>query len=611
MKETVDFSKLVDRALQNDKSAFDELYLLTVKTAYATAELFLKNDDDIQDVLQNTYLKAFQKLSDLNDPNKFEIWIKAIVENECKNYIIKEKRVYAPIKAVIEEKTEESIDEWDASIPQEYIEKEDLRKNVTDMLHSLSPEICACMVLFYYEERSLIEISEILDIPVNTVKTRLHYGRKKFEKKFNKLRKKDPTLYSFGAIPVLLSVLSYQTKNVVVPAALSETVLAVSTGASTATATASSAAGAAAGAATSASATAAGGVATTAATSIAVKITAVAVAGAVTVGGSATIKNYIENKEAAENTTVHSSLFQEVEMTTFAEPSTEVLTFTDVSSQPLTVVLSTTKPITTTAASVSASEHTTETETIESHAATKAKKPSTTETKKSTTERETTTAKPTTTKPTTTKPTTTKPTTTKPTTTKPTTTKPTTTKPTTTKPTTAKPTTTTKPTTNPENNYGASGGVLTEYTGSESSITIPSSLGSSKVTAIGAGAFSGNTSIKSVSIPSSVTQIGQEAFSDCTSLTSVSLPSSLQSIGIGAFYGCTSLSSVSVPDGTKTISDEAFAQCSSLKTITIPSSVTTIADDAFSGCDSLNIRCEEGSAAHSFAELNGISYTLI
>lgn len=594
MKETVDFSKLVDRALQNDKGAFDELYLLTVKTAYATAELFLKNNDDIQDVLQNTYLKAFQKLSDLNDPNKFEIWIKAIVENECKNYIIKEKRVYVPIKAVIEEKTEESIDEWDASIPQEYIEKEDLRKSVTDMLHSLSPEICACMVLFYYEERSLIEISEILEIPVNTVKTRLHYGRKKFEKKFNKLRKKDPTIYSFGAIPVLLSVLSYQTKNVVVPAALSETVLAVSTGASTATATASSAAGAAAGAATSA--TAAGGAATTAATSIAVKITAVAVAGAVTVGGSATIKNYIENKEAAENTTAYYSLFQEVEMTTFAEPSTEVLTFTEVSSQPLTVVLSTTKPITTTAASVSASGHTTETETIESHAATKAKKLSTTETKKSTTKRETITAKPTTTKPTTTKPATTKPTTTKQTTTKPTTTKP---------------TTTTMPTTNPENNYGASGGVLTEYTGSESRVTIPSSLGSSKVTAIGAGAFSGNTSVKSVSIPSSVTQIGQEAFSDCTSLTSVSLPSSLQSIGIGAFYGCTSLSSVSVPDGTKTISDEAFAQCSSLKTITIPSSVTTIADDAFSGCDSLNIHCEEGSAAHSFAELNGISYTLI
>lgn len=298
MKETVDFSKLVDRALQNDKGAFDELYLLTVKTAYATAELFLKNNDDIQDVLQNTYLKAFQKLSDLNYPNKFEIWIKAIVENECKNYIIKEKRIYAPIKAVIEEKTEESIDEWDVSIPQEYIEKEDLRKSVTDMLHSLSPEICACMVLFYYEERSLIEISEILKILVNTVKTRLYYGRKKFEKKFNKLRKKDPTIYSFGAIPVLLSVLSYQTKNVVVPAALSETVLAVSTGASTATATASSAAGAAAGAATSA--TAAGGAATTAATSIAVKITAVAVAGAVTVGGSATIKNHIENKEAAE-----------------------------------------------------------------------------------------------------------------------------------------------------------------------------------------------------------------------------------------------------------------------------------------------------------------------
>lgn len=593
MKETVDFPYLVERALQKDDDAFLQLYSLTFKNSFATASLFLKSEDDIKDVLQNVYFKVSQKLSDLEDPDKFEAWLKSIVENECKNYIKKEKRYYAQIRAVIEESADEPIEEWEVPVPQEYMEREDLRKSVTDVLNSLSLETRACLILFHFEERSLDEISKMLDIPLGTVKSRLFNGRKAFEKKFNKLRKKDPTLYSLGAVPVLLSFLAYQTKNIVVPAALSETVLSAvtstATAASVAGAASVSAAGASAGtaaattaattttAATAAATTTAATAATTAAASIAVKITAVAVAGAVAVGGSAAVKNYVENKEPVESTTVYSSLFEDIGTTAFAQPPTEASTTQEASSQPSTAVLSTTKPITTTAVTVPATENTTKAATTKSRAVTTTKKPTTTAAKTTTTKKETTTAKPTT---------------------------------------TAKATTTAQPetdppTTNPENNYGASGGVLTEYTGNESSVTIPSSLGSSKVTAIGAGAFSGNTNVRSVSIPSSVTQIGQEAFSDCTSLSSVSMPSSLESIGIGAFYGCTSLSSVSVPNGTKTISDEAFAQCSSLKTITIPSSVTTIAGDAFSGCDSLNIRCNDGSAAHSFAVENGISYTLI
>ena len=90
----------------------------------------------------------------------------------------------------------------------------------------------------------------------------------------------------------------------------------------------------------------------------------------------------------------------------------------------------------------------------------------------------------------------------------------------------------------PEDDYVVSGGVLTEYKGSGGSVTVPSKIGSSVVTAIGRGAFSGNTSLRSVSLPVGVKNIGQEAFADCTALTSVSLPSTLESVGAGAFYGC-------------------------------------------------------------------------
>lgn len=159
----------------------------------------------------------------------------------------------------------------------------------------------------------------------------------------------------------------------------------------------------------------------------------------------------------------------------------------------------------------------------------------------------------------------------------------------------------------PEDDYVVSGGVLTEYKGSGGSVTVPSKIGSSSVTSIGSGAFSGNTSLKSVSLPVGVKKIGQEAFADCTALTSVSLPSTLESIGAGAFYGCSSLVSVNIPSGVTSLGDDAFYGCSSLKTVTIPDSVTSIGDGAFDGCDGVTVKCSKDSAAYEYAVANGIN----
>lgn len=546
MKEQVDFSKLISDAISGN-AAFEELYRLTSKSAYQTASLLLKNREDIEDVLQNSYIKAYQKLPELKNPESFESWIKSIVENECKNYIKKEKRISAPI-LFFKNKTDEHSEDWEQPIPQEYMEREELRKNISDIIDSLSPEVRACIVLFHYEDKTLNEISEILDIPLGTVKSRLHNGRKQIEKEFNKLKKKDPTLYGIGAIPVILSLLAYQAKNIVVPAAISESILASVSAAATGT---TSAAGT-----VTALSTAAG----TSAATVAVKVTAVAVASSVAVGGTVAVKKHIDNK-AAEPTTVYSATFDEEESCTVGEIITEIST--------------TEKKVTPTDSSTAVSESTlrnTERTTVSD---------SVTQTEKSTTRRRTTTAKSTTLRETTTK-----------------------------KATATKPTTTLPPTTLSQSSFGSSGGVITEYTGSDADVSIPSKIGSDTVTAIGSGAFAGNTDIEYVYMPPSVTQIGQEAFADCTSLSAVSLPSSLETVGIGAFYGCSGLTAVSVPDGTKTIGDEAFARCSSLRSVTIPSSVTSISDDAFDGCNSLTIKCEKDSAAHRFAEENNIDFIL-
>ncbi len=570
--------------VQNDvDGAFDKLYNDSFKTAYTTASLLLKNKQDVEDVLQNSYMYVAKYIKDLKNPESFDKWLGVIVKHECQKYISKKKRI-SDIYKTVKKANDFVISEEELQF--EYIEKSEIRDEIQRIVDGLPLDKRACIILFYYEGHSLTEISEILEVPEGTVMSRLYYARKKLEKEFKKLQKKDDTLFGLSVIPLVATLFAYQVKNIVVSEAIKGSVIAAVATADIATISASAAVSSVAGTGTAtgvgatASATTATGTAV-AGTAVATKVAVVAVAATVVVGGGAVAVNQVKNATNNETTTYistentteeYASVYAlEIETTpSTAQPST-------VTSAQAEIMLSTEKEKTS-APSVTERQTTT-------------KKPSTTVL----TTKESTTVSQTTTKPTTTESTTSKPTTTE----KETTTR----KPTTTsKPTTTKAVTTTKP----ADSFSVDGGVLNGYEGSGGNISIPSD-----VTAIGTSAFEGNTDITSVSMPSGVTRIGLNAFSDCTELSSVNLPSTLESIGVAAFYGCESLTSIDIPSGTETISDEAFSYCSSLKTVTIPDTVTSISDDAFYGSDNVTIRCSEGSYAHTYAETQDINFELI
>ncbi len=104
---------------------------------------------------------------------------------------------------------------------------------------------------------------------------------------------------------------------------------------------------------------------------------------------------------------------------------------------------------------------------------------------------------------------------------------------------------------------------------------------------IGASAFSGCSSLTSVSIPSSVTRIGENAFGGCSSLETIALPDNLVSIGDSAFSSCSKLTEITTPNSVTRIGTAAFSYCAKLEKVTLSNNITSISKLAFGNCYNL------------------------
>ena len=152
---------------------------------------------------------------------------------------------------------------------------------------------------------------------------------------------------------------------------------------------------------------------------------------------------------------------------------------------------------------------------------------------------------------------------------------------------------------------------ITDYTGTDTELAIPSELDGYTVTSIGWYAFEGCANLTSITIPDSVTSIGYSAFSGCIGLTSITISDSVTSIGFSAFENTAWFNNqpdgivyagkvaytykgempdnteLSLLDGIVEIADSAFSGRTGLTSITIPNSVTEIGTSAFHGCTGL------------------------
>ncbi len=141
--------------------------------------------------------------------------------------------------------------------------------------------------------------------------------------------------------------------------------------------------------------------------------------------------------------------------------------------------------------------------------------------------------------------------------------------------------------------FAAKGSSLTlkKYSGKGGAVTVPSSVGGKKVTAVGNQAFAEY----------------YEATPDNRRITKVVLPSTVKEIGNQAFQECTKLVTVEMI-GVRKIGEAAFWYCTNLKNVAVSSSLTQIASNAFGKCANVKIFCEKGSAAEKFAKSHSLKY---
>jgi len=161
-----------------NQAAFSELYSRFNKRLYYFFYRMLGSDKEVaNDFLQDIFLKIIHKPELYNPEYKFSNWIFSIAHNMCKNeYRKREVRRFVQS----EENPDQYVEDFSSNVT---ADKENLINEVFNKLNMLDENQRSILILKYKENFSLKEISEILEIPLGTIKSRLHYARLELSKR--------------------------------------------------------------------------------------------------------------------------------------------------------------------------------------------------------------------------------------------------------------------------------------------------------------------------------------------------------------------------------------------------------------------------------------------
>lgn len=211
--EKDDIKKLVLQTAQGNKAAFGALYEETGRTVYFSCLKLLGDPQLAEDITQETYLTALQKLDTLAQPENFPAWVNRIGINLCKMHFRNNSAPDDNSEEIIEEIPDEGL------IPEEYVSNDAKRKIIMDIIDTvLTEEQRRSVILYYFDMLTVPEIAEVMNCTTGTVTSRLSAARKKIKEAVLIYEENNnDRLHAVVPVFILSKLLNKEASNTVLP----------------------------------------------------------------------------------------------------------------------------------------------------------------------------------------------------------------------------------------------------------------------------------------------------------------------------------------------------------------------------------------------------------
>lgn len=209
-----DVRALVARVVSGDMKAFEVIYQNTYRQVYYTCMSFLKNEHNVYDVMQDTYITALTHLQQLENPERITAWMNTIAVNKCRQFLGKKMPVQ------LDEATSTNLlEENDNFLPESYVLNAEKRKIILNIMQEeLSAVQYQTIIMYYFDGMSTSEIAACMECPEGTVSYRLSAARGKIKEGVQRYENTNGVkLYSSGATALLTAVFLAETQGLVIP----------------------------------------------------------------------------------------------------------------------------------------------------------------------------------------------------------------------------------------------------------------------------------------------------------------------------------------------------------------------------------------------------------
>ena len=174
-----EISSTIQNAINGDEQAYQAILERYQRGIYNLIYQMVKNREETEDLVQETFIKAFRALESYNDQYAFTTWLYKIAYNNCIDSIRKRKLKTSPLDKPIRTKEGEVQQQIrdDSTSPEHHYLYTEKKKILDECIQKLPESYRDVIVLRHQEDRSYEEIAEIIDVPLGTVKARIFRAR--------------------------------------------------------------------------------------------------------------------------------------------------------------------------------------------------------------------------------------------------------------------------------------------------------------------------------------------------------------------------------------------------------------------------------------------------